>query len=262
MISVIMGVYNPRNWEIFNLSIQSILAQTYQDFEIIICDDGSDDKTQEMLNKISLLDNRITVIHNGSNRGLAYSLNECLKKAKGEYIARMDDDDISDCRRFEKEVFFLNKHSDIAWVGCSAELIDGSGKVWGKRILEEYPTKESLLFNTPFMHPTVMIRRDILNEVGGYRVAKSTRRAEDYDLWFRLYAVGYRGANLQETLFQYREDAFAYKKRKYRYRIDEAIIRYQGFSRLKLFPKAWIYVIKPLIVGMIPIPILRRIKGN
>ena len=257
-----MGVYNPRNWEIFNLSIQSILNQTYQDFEIIICDDGSDAKTQEMLGNISSLDSRILVIHNESNCGLAYSLNKCLKIANGEYIARMDDDDISYCKRFELETDFLNSHLDIAWVGCNAELIDGVGKVWGRRILEEYPTKESLLFNTPFMHPTVMIRRDVLCKAGGYRVARSTRRAEDYDLWLRLYAMGYKGANLQEILFQYREDDVAYKKRKYRYRIDEAIVRYRGFSSLNLFPKAWIYVVKPLIVGLIPMPILKKIKEN
>lgn len=262
MISVIMGVYNPRNKDIFNLSLQSILNQTYSNFEFIICDDGSNEATREMLDEAAALDERVKVIHNNGNQGLAFSLNHCLEIAQGDYIARMDDDDISSPSRFEIERKFLDEHPDIAWVGCNADLIDAEGVVWGNRKLEEYPTTNSLLFNSPFIHPTVMIRREVIKKADGYSVAKQTRRAEDYDLWLRLYAMGYRGANIQETLFQYREDAFAYTKRKYRYRIDEAIVRYQGFSRLKLFPVAWIYVLKPLVVGLIPGWLLRKMRAR
>ncbi len=262
MISVIMGVYNPRNKDIFNLAIQSILDQTYTDFEVIICDDGSNEATLEMLSEVASLDDRIKVIHNNGNQGLAFSLNHCLEIAQGDYIARMDDDDISAPTRFEVERKFLDEHKDIAWAGCNADLIDGTGKVWGTRKFEEFPTVNSLLFNAPFIHPTVMIRREVIDKAGGYSVAKQTRRAEDYDLWLRLYALGYRGANIQDKLFQYREDAFAYTKRKYRYRIDEAIVRYQGFSRLKLFPKAWIYVLKPLVVGLMPAWLLRIMRAR
>ncbi len=260
MISVIMGVYNPRNKETFNLALQSVLNQSYKDFEVIICDDASNQETRTMLEEIASFDCRVKIIHNDKNSGLAYSLNRCLEIAKGDYIARMDDDDISDLKRFEEECKFLDKYKDIDWVGCNANLIDSNGKIWGERILEEYPTTKSLLFNSPFIHPTVMIRSNVIRNAKGYDTSKVMRRAEDYDLWMRLYSMGYKGANIQKKLFSYREDALAYKKRKYRYRIDEAIVRYQGFSRLKLFPKAWIYVIKPLIVGLIPISVLKRIK--
>lgn len=262
MISVIMGVYNPRNKEIFNKAIQSVLNQSYEDIEVIICDDGSNAETRNFLNEALLKDPRIVLIHNDKNSGLAYSLNHCLAVAKGEYIARMDDDDISDTQRFEEELRFLEAHPEIGWVGCNADLIDGEGNIWGKCTMTEYPTKDDLLFNSPFIHPTVLFRRNVLEDANGYAVSRHTRRTEDYDLWMRLYAMGHRGANLQKRLFQYREDEFAYTKRKYTYRIDEAIVRYHGFSRLKLFPKAWLYVVKPLLVGLIPGVVLRKMKKH
>ena len=262
MISVIMGVYNPRNKEIFNKAIQSVLNQTYKDIEVIICDDGSNEETKNFLKEALLKDSRIVLIHNDRNSGLAYSLNHCMAVAKGEYIARMDDDDISHPQRFEEELNFLDAHPEIGWVGCNADLIDGYENIWGHRTMSEYPTKDDLLFNSPFIHPTVLFRRSVLEDANGYAVSRHTRRTEDYDLWMRLYAMGHQGANIQKRLFQYREDEFAYTKRKYTYRIDEAIVRYHGFSQLKLFPKAWLYVVKPLLVGLIPGVVLRKIKKH
>lgn len=104
------------------------------------------------------------------------------------------------------------------------------------------------------------MRKDILDKVNNYRVEKITRRAEDYDLFMRIYANGYKGYNMQEFLYQFREDHDAYKRRAYKYRIDDVQIRYRGFKMLGLMPVGLLYVIKPLIVGLIPQVILSKMR--
>lgn len=251
-ISIIMGIYKMINKRsIVELSINSILNQTYKDFEFIICDDGSNDGTYEMVQDLIKNDKRVILIKNNENKGLAYSLNHCLSIAKGKYIARMDADDISMPDRLEKQIEFLDEYLEYAMVGCNLLLINNKG-IWGKRILAEKPTKKSFLFTSPFCHPAIVMRKDILDKVNNYRVEKITRRAEDYDLFMRIYANGYKGYNMQEFLYQFREDHDAYKRRAYKYRWDEVQVRYRGFKALGLMPNAWIYVIKPLIVGLIP----------
>ena len=259
-VSVIMGIYKMVNKEsIVKLAIDSILNQTYKDFEFIICDDGSNDGTYEMVKNLIKKDNRVILIRNEENKGLAYSLNHCLSVAKGKYIARMDADDISMPNRFEKQVKFLDEHLEYAVVGCNMIYINENG-IWGNRILAEEPSKKSFLFTSPFAHPTVIMRKEILNILNGYKVEKITRRLEDYDLFMRLYANGYKGYNMQEFLYQFREDNDAYKRRAYKYRWDEVQVRYRGFKALGLMPNAWIYVIKPLIVGLIPQKCLCRLR--
>lgn len=251
-VSVIMGIYKMVNKEsIVKLAIDSILNQTYKDFEFIICDDGSNDGTYEMVKNLIKKDNRVILIRNEENKGLAYSLNHCLSVAKGKYIARMDADDISMPNRFEKQVKFLDEHLEYAVVGSNMLYINENG-IWGNRILAEKPSKESFLFTSPFAHPTVIMRKEILNILNGYKVEKITRRLEDYDLFMRLYANGYKGYNIQEFLYQFREDNDAFKRRAYKYRWDEVQVRYRGFKYLGLIPKYYIYILKPLIVGLIP----------
>lgn len=259
-ISVIMGIYNMANKkEIMKLAIKSIFNQTYRNFEFIICDDGSDDGTYEIVQNLVKEDNRVVLIKNSENKGLAYSLNRCLSIANGKYIARMDADDISVPDRLEKQIKFLDEHLEYAMVGCNLLLINDKG-IWGKRILAEKPTKKSFLFTSPFCHPAIVMRKDVLDEVNNYKVEKITRRAEDYDLFMRIYANGYKGYNIQKFLYQFREDNEAYKRRKYKYRLDEVQIRYRGFKMLGLMPYAIPYIIKPLIVGLIPQQLLSKIK--
>lgn len=260
-VSVIMGIYNTNNKIMVKKAIDSIINQSFSDFEFIICDDGSSDNTYEIVKEIISNDKRCILIKNNRNMGLAYSLNNCLKIAKGEYIARMDADDISMLDRFEKQVKFLDNNPQYAIVGGNAELFNEEG-AYSKRAMKEYPTKEDLLFGTIFIHPSIMMRKDILLKLNGYRAVKETSRCEDYDLWLRLYAHGYKGYNIQENIYKFREDINAFKRRKYKYRIDEAKVRYKGFKNLKLFPKGYIYVIKPLIVGLIPQNILAILRGE
>lgn len=259
-VSIIMGIYNMENrFHLVKLAINSILNQSYTDFEFIICDDGSSDNTYSLIKKIIKNEKKIILIKNESNRGLAYSLNHCLSIAKGKYIARMDADDISLPNRLEKQIKFLDKHLEYAMVGCNLLLINDKG-VWGNRVLVEKPTKKSFLFTSPFCHPSIIMRREALEHVNKYKVEKITRRAEDYDLFMRMYAKGYKGYNIQEFLYQFREDNEAYKRRAYKYRIDEVQVRYRGFKSLNLFPKAILYIIKPLIVGCIPQRFLAKLR--
>jgi hypothetical protein len=107
-----------------------------------------------------------------------------------------------------------------------------------------------------------MISTEVLRKIGGYRISCETRRMEDYDMFMRLYYNNYLGYNMQKYLYYYREDNLSFNKRKYRYRIDEAIVRYKGFKSLHLLPRGYFYIIKPLIVGIIPLRILRKLKRD
>ncbi len=258
-ISVIMGVYNAeKRKNNLKKAIDSILNQTYNDFEFIICDDGSQDNTLKILAQIINNDKRVKIIKNEKNKGLTFTLNKCLNVAKGEYIARMDYDDISDITRFEKQVKILDNNIDISIVATCANIIDDNGK-WSERKYNEYIVKKDFLFNNPVMHPTVMVRKKVFFDVGGYRDNKYTLRVEDYDFFMRTYAKGYKIYTIQQNLLNYREDKDSFKKRKYKYRLNEAIVRYNGYKALKLMPLGLVFVIKPLVIGLIPIGLIKRV---
>lgn len=260
-VSILMGIYNTPDPRILQKAVESIRRQTFTDWQWIICDDGSTDTTHGTIRSLIQGDDRIRLIHNDINKGLAASLNHCLKYAEGKYIARMDADDGCDPRRLEKQVQFLDAHPEYHLVGTAAELFDEHG-VWGQRGMPEIPGRKDFLWGSPFIHPTIMIRREALLQVHGYRVAGETRRTEDYDLFMRLYTAGYQGYNLQEQLYSFREDKLARKRKKYRYRIDEARIRWRGFRQLGLMPGGLVYVVKPLVVGLIPYPLLVWLRGD
>lgn len=264
-VSVIMSVYNADNYNVLVDSVNSILNQSFKDFEFIICDDGSSNKeTRKFLKMINDLDPRIKIIGYDQNRGLAYSRNQCIKICRGKYIAFQDDDDISEPNRLKEEVAFLNSHQQYAFVGTIANVFNKDG-IWGKFKTPEQPTKKDFLWNSPFLNPSMMFRTSILKKNGGFRVTKETRRAEDYDLFFRLYAKGYKGYNIQTVLFNYRINIENEKNKKYRPmkdRISEAKIRYKGFKMLHLGIGSIPYVVKPIIIGLIPNRIFYTIRKN
>lgn len=257
-ISVIMGTYN-ENREQAAQAIDSVLKQTFQDFEFIICDDGSQAVFYQWLRKYCNKDSRIILLRNLRNQGLAAGLNRCLSHASGKYVARMDADDLSEPDRFEKQITFLHQHEQYVLAGSNAKLMDEHG-VWGERRMEEVPQKESFLHTSPFIHPTVMIRRKEMEKLRGYCEAPGILRAEDYEFFMRLYAKGYQGYNLQEALLVYREDMRSYAKRKYRFRIHECRVRYYGFHKLGVLKGNMHYVLRPLVVGMIPAKLMRRMR--
>lgn len=259
-ISVIMGVYNPKSREQLMAAVESIVNQTFQNWEMLLYDDGSEPIYIPVIQEAADMDSRITLIRNEKNHGLAYGLNQCIQRAKGRYIARMDDDDISKPQRLEKMYEFLEKHKEYQWVGSNSELIDEHG-VWGNDTMEEIPGKEDFLAYSPYIHPTVVFRKKVLERLKGYKVAEETRRCEDYELFMRLHERGYRGYNLQESLLQYREDLNAYKKRKYCYRIREMKVRYEGFKKLGILkPQTVPYVVRPLVSGLISPKLIQYIR--
>ncbi len=258
-ISVIMGTYNEADRKETAAAIDSILQQTFADFEFIICDDGSEMEFYNWLKKYCSKDDRIRLLHSRHNHGPAYARNTCLKRARGVYIAVMDADDCSDARRLEKQLAFLQQHPQYAVVGCNVRLFDGH-KIWGVRSMEERPDKKSFLKTMPFVHPSIMLRREVMVELHGYQQSAGFYRVEDYDLLMRLYAKGYQGYNLAEQLFNYREDILAYKKRSYQCRINEFRVRCQGFRALGIRNGNWRYVLKPLFVGLVPTCVMRKIR--
>lgn len=251
-ISVLMGLYNTRNKEILEKSLKSILNQTYKNFELIICDDGSTNDCFKWAKDICNNDTRVIFIENSSNRGLAYTLNRCLNEAHGEYIARMDDDDESHLDRFEKQVKFLDNNPEYDIVGSNMNLFNDNG-IWGKRKYKEIPQAKDFLYRVAVAHPTIMCRAEALKRVNGYRDIPQTLRVEDYDLFMRMFAKGSKIYNFQEPIFNYREDANGAKKKKYRFRFNEMWVRFNGFKELKILNlKTFLFVIKPLIAGLIP----------
>lgn len=254
-----MGVYQIGKMPQFHDMMQSVLQQSYRNFEFIICDDGSTDETLTVLEKYSKKDDRIRILQNEVNLGLAASLNKCISVVQGAFVARQDADDLSDIKRIETQIQFLNKNLDIHFVGSNVSLYS-DGEVWGQRNLPEFPENKDFLFTSPFVHGSVVFRTEVLKSVGGYRITKDTVRAEDYDLFMNLYASRYNGSNIQKNLYIYCEDIKNMKKRIYKERISEAKIRAYGFSRMGLMPKGYLYVIKPLVVGLIPSKLLLKFK--
>lgn len=261
-ISVIMGVYNTRDIKSLEKSIDSVLTQTFGNFELIICDDCSDrNYIKDFLREVSKRDGRIKVIENSENMGLAASLNHCIEKSDpvSKYIFRQDDDDLSEPDRFRAQYNFLENNPDISIVGSNISLYGENGK-WGNLKYPERPQKQDFLFAVPFMHGAIAFRKNDLLKSGCYLSVKETKRTEDYELLMRMYSLGYTGCNLQEELYSFREDISAHKRRKYKYRIDEAKIRYRGFKMMNMLPKGFLYIIKPLIVGLMPYHLLNIMK--
>ena len=251
-ISVIMGIYNQQNEEYLEQAIRSVLRQTFPNFEFIIYDDGSNEEVAARLEEYARQDERIRLIRDPKNRGLAYSLNACIDVAKGKYLARMDDDDISEPNRLQVQLDFMESHPEVAFVGCNAKLIDQEG-TWGVRKMPEQPQQRDFLRFSPYIHPTVMIRRSIFETEDAYLSSQGTLRCEDYELFMRLQKAGYHGYNLQEELFSYREDRVSYRKRKFCYRMDEAKLRYRNFKEMGcLFPLGWLYVLRPIVAALVP----------
>lgn len=260
LISVIMGVYNIEHLSMFHDAVESVLSQTMHNFEFLICDDGSTDNTWDILSDLAREEPKIRLLRNSSNMGLAFSLNQCINESYGIFIARQDADDISDKTRYQKQIDFLKQNNHISFVGSNVSLWDETGR-WGQRNFPRLPEVKDFLFTQPFVHGALMFRKEALQEVSGYRVAKETRRTEDYDMLMRMYSKGLRGANLSEQLYHFREDRAAQKRRKFCYRIDEAKVRYQRFQELDLMPSAWPYILKPIVVGLIPPVLLRKLKA-
>lgn len=257
-VSVVMGVHNCKNIKWLLRSVNSIIEQTYADWELLIVDDGSTDGTFAILQDIKTLDERIRIEHYAKNKGLAFALNYGIALANGKYIARMDDDDISRNDRLAKQIAYLEAHTEIDFVGSIARVFNDIG-VWGILKMPEAPTKNNFLWNIPFIHPTMVFRKNIFDVVQ-YSTDASNKRCEDYTLVMDLYSLGYKGHNLQEALLDYYVENGSKKYRPMKDRWSEAIVRYRGYKKNGILLKGLPYILKPIILGLIPQFIFKRIK--
>lgn len=202
VISVIMATFNEPP-EMVSQSIESILNQSFSDFELLIFDDSTNSDTVAAIDSFSY-DSRVKVYRSENRVGFVASLNRGLELADGEYIARMDGDDISLPERFKTEIDFLKADRKISVVGGSMDIIDKDNATVSHR---DYPLGGFRFYlhscmRSPLAHPTVMMRREIVD--AGFRYDESLERSEDLDLWLRLMNAGYKISNLPDTVLKYR----------------------------------------------------------
>ena len=197
-ISVVMAAFNEEKH--IQSAVDSILSQTYEDFELIVVNDGSRDNTLESLKSIA--DDRVKIISNTKNNGLPKSLNTGIAQARGCYIARQDADDFSLPQRLQKQFDYLQKHPNIAVLGTATKIIFDDGS-FSSRFPSASPTFADLLKSSRFVHGSVMMRKDVLEKVGCYN--EIFRHAQDYDLWLRI-TKEFPAANLQESLYVFRSE--------------------------------------------------------
>lgn len=259
LVSVIMGAYNAERC--IERSVFSMLNQDYENIEFIICDDGSTDNTLLILEKLATQDTRITVLRNEKNCGLAATLNNCIRVANGKYIARMDADDICLPERISVQVEYLEHTLECAMAGAAVELLGDNG-VWGMRHMKPVPSKTDLCINNAFCHPTMMMRKEMLMDVGGYLDSKLTRRCEDYELWCRCYAKGYIGHNINKVLLTYTEATSDYRKRKIKTRLNNFRVRLHCYKEMKVPFYMYIFALKPLLSIFIPQSLLIKYAAN
>lgn len=202
LVSVLMPAYNCASF--IGAAIESVLAQTYPQFEVLVIDDGSTDRTSEIVSRFAYLDSRIRLITR-EHQGLVETLNYGLELARGSYLARLDSDDISAPHRLEVQVSYLEARSEVVIIGSAYKLIDPSG---APHQISYMPQSDVAirwhgLFHSPFAHSSVMLRLDVMRRLGlGYD--PKMQEAEDYELWSQLLQHG-QGCNLPEALVQYRQ---------------------------------------------------------
>jgi glycosyltransferase involved in cell wall biosynthesis len=200
VVSVVMAVRDGERH--LREAMESILRQSYPDFELIVVDDASTDRTPAII--ASYADTRVRTLRNEDHRGLSASLNRGIREARGRYIARIDADDVAEIDRFARQVDFLERHAEVAVVGSWYTIIDDQGRQVGRRWVpcDHFEIRWMLRFCSAFAHSAVMMRRSVLlDEIGPYD--ESLVYAMDYDLWLRL-AAKHRVANLNEFLLRWR----------------------------------------------------------
>lgn len=261
-ISVVMGVYNSE--KTVRAAIESIISQSYKNWEFIICDDKSSDSSFEIIQEYASQDSRIIALRNEKNVGCNIVLNRCIEQAKGEYIAIMDSDDISHPLRLEKELNILANNPQYSIVGSAQTHFDEKGDFMIFRF-KERPDRKDLIHGIPHGHPSCMIRSKVMREIGGYYTEKGMHRIEDYYMMAQIYALGYRGYNLQEPLLRYRDGRCSYTHRTWRIRLNELHTYSRVFNLLRLRAPMRICLLRPLLVGLLPRPLyhfLHRRRGT
>lgn len=251
-VSVAMAVWNCELT--LREAIDSLFTQSYTAWELIVCDDGSIDNTLEIAKEYESKYTNVLVIKNSKNLGLPASLNRCIEYSQGEFIARMDGDDISLPERFQKEVDFLEKHPEYALVSCEMIHFDETGD-WGISHYIEKPDIKDFLKKSPFCHAGSMMRREALNQVGNYTVKDELRRGQDYWLWHKFYCAGFKGYNLQEPLYKMRDGRDATRRRTWRAAVNGMKTELRIFKNLGIPWYLRMKAFRALLVAMLPTPV-------
>lgn len=248
-ITVLMGIYNcaPTLPE----ALDSLLNQTYKEFKIILCDDGSKDNTYAVAQRYAEKFSNIILIKNKKNMGLNYTLNHCLEYADTEYIARMDGDDISLPTRFEKEIKFLDEHPEVGVVSAPMIYFDENGEFRRGKGNGEVMAKD-FVKGSPICHAPCMARTAVFKAVGGYSVDDKLLRMEDYHLWFKIYSAGYKLYMLDVCLYKMRDDEHAIARRNWMTRRNEAYVKHIGYKMLGLPWYYQVYCIVPILKYFAP----------
>ncbi len=228
MISVVMPVYNAEKY--LREAIDSILNQTYTNFEFIILNDGSTDRTEEII--LSYDDSRIIYVKNEENLQIVKTLNKGIGLAKGKYIARMDADDISLPKRFQKQIEYMEEHSDTDVCGTWMQIIDQPQRIWRYPIWHK-EIKAYMLFNTSMFHPTVLMKRSFFNT---FSYSSLYNKAEDYQLWCSAVDEK-RFANIPEPLYHYRRHTEMTNVVARKEQVEKAdLVRKDMLNRIGLYP--------------------------
>lgn len=246
-VSVVMAIYNTERY--LRQAVESILAQSYRDLEFIIVDDGSDDGGLELLR--TMADSRLRVVSR-SHEGFTRALNAGIELATGDYIARMDGDDIAAPRRLEHQVTLLDQYPEIGVVGTACQRIDEGDKFlasWFPPATDKL-IRHTMIRHNPFLHPSVTMRRAVLQRAGGYDERYVV--AQDYDLWFRM-ASYCQLANVTEPLMKLRTHSASLSSANQRRALEEGIqirwraIRSRGYSISSLR-----FLVAPCLLWMMP----------
>ena len=248
-VSVLMGIYNCA--DTLEEAVDCIINQTFTDWELLMCDDGSTDNTYEVAKKIAAKDSRIVLLKNEKNLTLAPTLNKCAGFAKGKYFARMDGDDICALDRLEKEIKIMDSQPEYALVSCWMNLYDSSG-IYRVVPYPKIPTSTDFIKRSPFCHAGCMMRKSAFESVGGYSESADYKRVEDYDLWARMYKEGFIGFNIQEPLYSMRDDRNALSRRTVDNRKNEIRVKKNIIKWFELPVSNYIYVLIPVIKLMMP----------
>lgn len=248
LVSVLMAVYNSERY--VAQAVESILNQTFQDFELIIIDDGSRDRSLSILQQYADRDPRIRLIHR-ENQGISRTRNQLLAEATGEFIAVMDSDDVSLPDRLKQQVDFLRQHPEVVCVGGAQEWIDEAGRflLHRKEVESDAEIQQQMLVgHTCINNPSAMMRRSAVLQVGGYD--ESLAQAEDLDLFLKL---GERGqlANLPNPVLQYRQHCNSISEQRHREHLEQQRIvcerawQRRGITGLVMETQPWRPVDRP-----------------
>lgn len=258
-----MGIYNCAST--LREALDSMLAQTYQGFKIIMCDDGSTDSTYAVAKEYADKYDNFILIKNNHNMKLAATLNHCIEYVDTEYIARMDGDDLSVPNRLETLLVFLDNHPEYAFVSSAMTHFDENGD-WKLTRKEEEPTIDSFKWTSPFCHAPVLMRTNILRSIGDYTVDPKVERMEDYYLWHKFYRAGFKGYNLQQSLYKMRDDKNATVRRRglssnFRgYKTDMEILKNLGIKNYWLIPT--LRFLRTILIPNFMMHRLRKIKAK